>query len=142
MKASARNQLSGKITGVRTGATYAEVDISLKGGTTLCASVTNESVDKLGLAVGGDALALIKAPQVMIVKEFGGYRLSARNQLAGTVARVQKGAVNAEVVVALEGGDTIAATITNDSVDALGLKVGETATAVFKAGAVILGVVA
>lgn len=142
MKASARNQLTGKITGVRTGATYAEVDISLKGGATLCASITNESVESLGLAVGGDAIALIKAPQVMVVKDFGGYKLSARNQLPGTVSRVQKGAVNAEIVIQLEGGDTVAATITNDSVDSLGLVVGESAVAVFKAGAVILGVLA
>ena len=142
MKASARNQLTGKITGVRVGATYAEVDVSLKGGETLCASVTKESVDSLGLAVGGDVIALIKAPLVMIVKDFGGYKLSARNQLAGTVSRVQKGSVNAEVVIELAGGDAIAATITNDSVDSLGLAVGETATAVFKAGAVILGVAA
>ncbi len=140
MQASARNQLFGKITGVRVGATYAEVDVSLKGGDTLCASITKESVDALKLAVGGDVLALVKAPLVMVVKDFGGYRLSARNQLAGTVSRVQKGAVNAEVVIQLPGGDSIAATITNDSVYALGLQVGETATAVFKAGAVILGV--
>jgi molybdate transport system regulatory protein len=140
MQASARNQLFGKITGVRVGATYAEVDISLKGGDTLCASITKESVDELGLAVGGEALALIKAPLVMVVKDFGGYKLSARNQLTGTVSRVQKGAVNAEVVIQLAGGDAIAATITNDSVDNLGLKVGETATAAFKAGAAILAV--
>lgn len=140
MKASARNQLFGKITGVRVGVTYAEVDISLKGGDTLCASITKESVDALGLAVGLDAVALIKAPQIVIVKDFGGYKLSARNQLSGTVARIQKGAVNAEVVIELPGGETLAATVTNDSVDSLGLAVGESATAVFKAGAVIVGV--
>jgi molybdate transport system regulatory protein len=140
MKASARNQLFGKVTSVRAGATHAEVEVSLKGGDTLCASVTNPSVDALGLEVGKDVLALVKAPLVMVVKDFGGYRLSARNQLQGTVTRVHKGAVNAEVVIQLPGGDSIAASITNDSVDALGLKDGDTATAVFKAGAVILGV--
>ena len=140
MQASARNQLFGKITGVRVGLIYAEVDISLKGGDALCASITKESVDELGLAVGGEALALIKAPLVMVVKDFGGFKLSARNQLAGTVSRVQKGAVNAEVVIQLAGGDAIAATITNDSLESLGIAVGEAATAVFKAGSVIIGV--
>jgi molybdate transport system regulatory protein len=48
--------------------------------------------------------------------------------------------VNAEVIVALKGGDSIAATITNESLETLALAVGCPATAIFKAGAVILGV--
>jgi molybdate transport system regulatory protein len=140
MKASARNQLFGKVTSVRTGATNAEIEVSLKGGDTIYASITNPSVTALGLEVSKDVVALVKAPLIMVVKDFGGYKLSARNQLRGKVARVQKGSVNAEVVIQLPGGDSIVASITNDSVDALGLKDGDTATAVFKAGAVILGV--
>lgn len=140
MKASARNQLFGKVTDVRTGGVYSEVVVSLKGGDSLVASVTKESVASLGIAPGVEVIALIKAPLVMVVKDFDGYRLSARNQLKGTVARIQKGAVNAEVVIQLPDGDSIAATITNDSIDALGLKNGDAATAVFKAGSVILGV--
>jgi molybdate transport system regulatory protein len=140
MKASARNQLFGKVTSVSTGATNAEIEVSLKGGDTIYASITNPSVTALGLEVSKDVVALVKAPLIMVVKDFGGYKLSARNQLRGKVARVQKGSVNAEVVIQLPGGDSIVASITNDSVDALGLKDGDTATAVFKAGAVILGV--
>jgi molybdate transport system regulatory protein len=140
MKASARNQLFGTVTAVHPGGVNTEVVVGLKGGDSLVASVTRESEAALGIAPGVEVVALIKAPLVMVVKDFGGYRLSARNQLAGTVSRLQKGAVNAEVVIQLAGGDSIAATITNDSVDSLGLKDGDAATAVFKAGAVILGV--
>ncbi len=140
MKASARNQLFGKVTAVRSGGVYSEVAIGLKGGDSLVAMITNESISSLGISAGVDVIALVKAPLVIVVKDFGGYRLSARNQLKGTVTRVQKGAVNAEVVIQLPGGDSIAATITNESVDALGLKNGDGATALFKAGSVILGV--
>lgn len=140
MKASARNQLFGQVTAVQSGAVYSEVAVGLKGGDSLVASVTNESVTALGLAPGVEVIALVKAPQIIVVKDFGGYRLSARNQLSGAVARVQKGSVNAEVVIQLAGGDSIAAGITNESVDAMGLKDGDAATAVFKAGSVILGV--
>lgn len=140
MKASARNQLYGKVTTVHAGGVYSEVVVGIKGGDTLVAMITNESVAKLGIAPGVDVIALIKAPMVIVVKDFGGYRLSARNQLKGTVTRVQKGAVTSEVVIGLPGGDAIAASITNESVDALGLKDGDTATALFKAGSVILGV--
>lgn len=140
MKASARNQWLGQVTDIEVGAVNAEVSVALKGGAALVANVTKESVASLGLAKGKEVLALVKAPQVMVVTDLEGYRLSARNQLSGTISHLQKGAVNAEVVISLEGGDSVAATITNESVDSLGLAVGSTATAVFKAGAVVLGV--
>jgi molybdate transport system regulatory protein len=140
MKASARNQLAGKVSKVDVGAVYAEVSIALKGGDTLEASLTKDSCVALGLQPGADVLALIKAPLIMVVTDFGGYRLSARNQLKGTVTQIVKGAVNSEVVIELPGGDALAAVITNESLEALDLKQGAAATAVFKAGAVILGV--
>lgn len=142
MKASARNQFFGKVAEVHLGAVNAEVAMTLKGGDTLVASVTMESVKTLGIAKGVDVVALVKAPQVVIVTDMGPYRLSARNQLAGSVSRVEKGAVNAEVVIQLPGGDSVYATVTNDAVEDLALKQGSAATAVFKAGAVILGVAA
>ena len=75
----------------------------------------------------------------MVVTDLEGYRLSARNQLAGTITQVQKGAVNAEVVIGLPGGDNVAASITHEGVTALGLAVGAPAMAVFKVKSVILG---
>ena len=140
MKASARNQLYGRVSAVHAGGVHSEVVVGLKGGDSLVASITNESVAGLGIVAGVDVIALVKAPLVVVVKDFGGYRLSARNQLKGTVARVHKGAVTAEVIINLPGGDSIAANITNESVDALELKDGDEATALFKASSVILGV--
>jgi molybdopterin-binding protein len=65
MKISARNQLHGKITAVHKGATTSHVEIEV-GGTKLTASITNESVETLGLKAGQDAYAVIKASDVMI----------------------------------------------------------------------------
>jgi molybdate transport system regulatory protein len=140
MKTSARNQFKGTIKAVNIGAVNAEVHIGLNGGENLIASVTKDSVDNLGLKAGQDVLALIKAPQIILVSDFGGYKLSARNQLAGEVIEVKPGAVNAEVDIKLKGGDLVAATVTNESVENLGIKKGQAITAVFKAGAVILAV--
>jgi len=140
MKASARNQWFGTVTDVHMGPVSAEVFLALKGGATLVATVTQESVASLGLSKGKEVLALVKAPLVMVVTDLEGYRLSARNQLAGTITHLEKGAVNAEVVIGLPGGDSVAAMITHESADSLGLATGKAATAVFKAGAVILGV--
>ncbi len=66
-------------------------------------------------------------------------KISARNQLGGKIQQVVKGAVNAEVILALEGGETMVAIITNSSADSLGLTVGKAAFAVIKASEVIVG---
>ncbi|TPQ24658.1 molybdopterin-binding protein [Methylomonas koyamae] len=140
MKTSARNQFSGKVEQVLIGAVNAEIYLSSKGGATIVASITKESVATLGIEVGVEAIALVKAPQIIVVTDFGGYKVSARNQLAGTVMAVKPGAVNSEVDIELGGEEIVAATVTNDSVEKLGLTVGQPATAIFKAGAVILAV--
>jgi molybdate transport system regulatory protein len=66
-------------------------------------------------------------------------KISARNQLAGQVAKVTKGAVNAEVDLVLNGGETVVAIITNSSVDNLGLAAGKNAYAIIKASEVMIG---
>jgi molybdate transport system regulatory protein len=140
MKASARNQLAGTIGKVQIGTVNAEVHVELKSGETIVATITKGSAENLALKTGMAAVALIKAPQIIIVTDFGGYRLSARNQLQGVVSEVISGAVNSEVDIELADGETIAATVTNYSAEALGLRKGQQATAVFKASAVILAI--
>lgn len=67
-------------------------------------------------------------------------KISARNLLAGTVAKITTGAVNAEVVLTLEGGAHVTSVVTLDALNDLGLKVGGKAYAVVKASNVILAV--
>jgi molybdopterin-binding protein len=68
MKLSARNQLKGKIVAVTKGQTTAHVRIDIGGSVIVTSSITNEAVDDLALKVGDDALAVIKASDVMIGK--------------------------------------------------------------------------
>lgn len=65
MRLSARNQLQGKVLEVRKGQTTAHVRIDI-GGPVVTASITNEAVDDLGLAVGQTVIAVIKASDVMV----------------------------------------------------------------------------
>ena len=67
-------------------------------------------------------------------------KLSARNQLKGTVVEIQDGAVNGIVKIDLGSGNIISAVITMASIRELGLKVGGTAYAVVKASNVMIGV--
>jgi molybdate transport system regulatory protein len=67
-------------------------------------------------------------------------RLSARNQLNGTVAAVEDGAVMTIVKVDLGGGQSVTASVTKESVKDLGLSIGSPVTAVIKSTEVMLGV--
>jgi len=66
-------------------------------------------------------------------------KLSARNQLAGTVLDVTKGQTTAHVRVDIGGGNVITSSITNEAVDDLGLKSGDKVTAIVKSSDVIIG---
>ena len=68
MKLSARNQIKGKVVEVRKGATTAHVRIDIGNGVVITSSITNEAVDDLALSTGDEAIAVIKASDVMVAK--------------------------------------------------------------------------
>ena len=68
MKLSARNQIPGTVTSVALGQTTGHVHIDIGGGVTVHASITNEAIAELGLAVGDTVFAVIKASDVMVGK--------------------------------------------------------------------------
>jgi len=140
MKISARNVLPGTVTSVVKGAVNAEVVLSLRGGETVVAIITNGSVDRLELKTGTDAFAIIKASEVMVGKDLENAKLSARNILSGRVAGLEEGAVNSEVTIRLPGGTAMIASITKASVKALDLKEDDVVSAVVKASHVMVGV--
>ncbi len=67
-------------------------------------------------------------------------KLSARNQLKGTVVDIQAGAVNGIVKLDIGGGNIISSTISMSAIKELGLAVGSEAYAVIKATSVMIGV--
>jgi molybdate transport system regulatory protein len=140
MKTSARNQFVGTVTSLRSGAVNDEVVITLAGGQRIVAVVTQESTHSLGLRIKAKAIALVKASSVIVATDLAGAKVSTRNQLVGTVRAVRPGAVNAEVVIDLDGGGSIAAIVTDDSVKSLGLAAGKRVIALFKATSVIVAV--
>ena len=68
MRLSARNQIKGKVIGVRKGETTGHVRIDIGNGVVITSSITNDAIDDLELVVGDDAIAVIKASDVMIAK--------------------------------------------------------------------------
>ncbi|XXD08432.1 TOBE domain-containing protein [Klebsiella sp. R445] len=138
MAVSARNQLTGTVSAVATGAVNDEVELTLTGGARLVAIVTHSSQQALGLVPGKEAIALIKAPWVTLATEACGLKFSARNQFAGSVSRVTEGAVNATVHITTDAGFDIVAVVTNESQEEMQLVQGSRVLALIKASAILI----
>ena len=136
MKLSARNQFKGIVSAVNEGAVNGIVTIDVNG-TPVSATISMEAIKELGLKVGSEAVAVIKATEVMVGA--GGLNLSARNKFAGKVAAVEEGAVNDIVKIDTAIG-TVSATISKAAVAELGLAAGADAVAVVKATSVMVGI--
>ena len=136
------NQFNGIVKDIRNGAVNSEVTVSLPTGQEIVAAVTCESVSNLGLEKGKAVVVLIKAGSILIANNLDNIKLSARNQLSGIISHIERGSVNSIVDLDLGDGLALSAGITMKSSDLLNLVPGQKATAIFKAGAVILGVLA
>lgn len=140
MKVSARNVFAGSIKKITKGSVNTEVVLTLNGGQELVSVVTNAAIESLGLKQGGAAYAIVKASSVMVGSDLHAAKISARNVMCGTVAKIVEGPVSTEIDVEIGGGNTVSAVITHESAETLGLAVGGHACTLFKASSVILGV--
>jgi molybdate transport system regulatory protein len=134
---SARNQIKGTVKEIKEGAVNGIVKVDAGNGITISSTISMESIHSLGLAPGKEVTAIIKATSVMMAN--GKLNISARNQLTGTVASIEKGAVNAIVKLDVPGGIGITSTISLEAVQDLGLAPGKEATAIIKATSVMIG---
>lgn len=66
MKISARNALKGTVTEVKEGAVTDVISIDIGDGNTVVSSITKDSAERLGIAVGKQVTAVIKASDVML----------------------------------------------------------------------------
>ncbi|NCC25936.1 MAG: integrase [Deltaproteobacteria bacterium] len=139
MQTSARNKFIGKVASVKKGTILSEVVVTTTGGFSIVSVITNESLDKLAVAEGRMVAASVKAPLVILVKDPDSPRTSSRNRLQGEIKRINQGTISAEIVLELHDGTEVCALITDESVKALDLTVGEKVWALFKAFSVILG---
>lgn len=137
LRTSARNQLACTVSGVREGEVDYEVFLRLDEKTELKAIITRDSAQTLEIGIGVQVLALIKSSSVLLLTD-PQQRISADNQLWGTVSRIHAGPVNSEVRVDIGNGRTMVCVVTHESVEQLGLGEGSAVAAVFQASNVIL----
>jgi molybdate transport system regulatory protein len=137
MNISVRNQLVATITALEKGAVNTMVTLKMPGGSQLASIITNEAVAGLQLETGEMVKAFFKASHVLLAT--GAVpNISARNKLEGTARKVTKGAVNAEVNILLPDGDVVTSIVTNEAINALGIKEGDSVVAVIKATDVMI----
>ena len=137
LKTSARNQFRGVVEQVIPGAVNADIRLRITSDHLVTAQITEESLNSLAIEPGHTLIALIKAPAVMLSSDLD-IKLSSSNKLVGTVSRITRGAVNADVVLALDDGKTISAIISNRSLDEMELQEQQQACALFEASSVVL----
>lgn len=66
-------------------------------------------------------------------------KISARNQIVGTITAILPGAVNGTVKVDIGGGNIVTSSITEEAIADLGLTVGDRVTIIVKASDVLIG---
>ncbi len=137
VKTSARNQFVGLITAIDKEEVRAMVRARLDTRHEIVAAVTRESVENLGLSVGGEVLMLIKA-SAMLVLTSPPANAELRNVLYGEVAAIHNGPEYAEVTLALPEGRSATAITTHETLHTLGLALGKQACVVFVPSSVIL----
>lgn len=137
MRSSARNQFMGSVVGLKKGPVDFEVTLRLSNTTQIIAMITKESAESLGILLDQELYALIKSSSVTIVTDKR-LKLSARNQIWGTIQAIHTGPINSEVVIDIEGNKSVCAVITTESAEQMQLSVGLEACAAFKASSVLL----
>jgi molybdate transport system regulatory protein len=138
MKTSARNAFRCQVVAVTRAPVNAEVELQVTDTRRIVAVITSHSAEELRLAPGRSVIALVKSSFVLLARLDDAAHLSVRNRLDGTVVDRVDGGVNTEIDIDIGGGKTLTSVITRRSADALGLRVGESVSALFDAGHVIL----
>jgi molybdate transport system regulatory protein len=137
LSSSAGNQFLGIVRAVEPGAVNAEVTLHVTDTVSLIAIITEQSRLELAIEPGPSLIALVKASSILLSAN-DNLAISARNVLAGEIARVATGSVNSDVIIDIGAGKTLNAVITNRSTQRMALVEGMPIVACFKASSVIL----
>ena len=138
MKTSSRNAYVGKITAIILGGLNDEVELELTTGEKVYGQLAHASAERLGLAVGTEAMALVKATEILLVNENEDYEVCCRNQFTGKVQKLVRGFVNGEVLIQTASGLELNATVSLDGINRLRVERGATVTAMFKSSNVMI----
>jgi molybdate transport system regulatory protein len=134
---SARNQISGTVANIRSGAAMSLVSV-VADRLEVTAAITNQAVQELGLQTNDSVLALVKSTEVLLMTgDTANIKISARNKVSGQITDIQRGSAMGSVTIDV-GSMKLTSAITRQAIDELQLEPGQPVTAVFKATEVML----
>ncbi|WP_456322877.1 TOBE domain-containing protein [Hydrogenimonas sp.] len=139
MRISARNQLAGEVVRIERGAVNSQITLHLKGGHPLTATITNDSLSELDISTGSSLYALFKANALLLSTDMS-LRLGVENRFEGIVERIERGSVNHDVIVSLDGGARLCAQLGTQALESLALEVGMEVAAFCKASQIMIGI--
>lgn len=137
-KTSARNAFFGKIRRIRKGDIQSGVELVTVGGDIVTATITNNSLKRLGLKEGSLVTAEVKAPWVVLEKADVEPACTAENKFYGSVIRVHRGKLTAEFIVRMHDGTEVCSLVTEESRRKLDIRADDHVWIVFNSFAVIL----
>jgi molybdate transport system regulatory protein len=137
-KTSARNSFFGKIQTIQKGDIQTRVAVLTIDGHRVTTVITNDSVLRLGLKVGGLITAEVKAPWVMLHKGDNAPECSADNILNGVVEGINQGEIHTEYVVRISEGTKVCSIVTSESCRRLALGEGDKVWVLFNSSSVVL----
>lgn len=140
IKTSGRNQLFGCITDIRAGQVSAEVSVQLKGGEIIVITTDLNLLNELALKIGADAVLLLNSEDITLVVDVNSEKFSARNRLLCHVLTIQQNMLNVDVTLILPSGETLIASINEQSLQNLQLAVGKEVLLIFKTNVPHLGI--
>ena len=123
-----------------TGGLNDEVELQLESGEKIYGQLSHASAQRMGLAVDSEAMAMVKATEILLVIEGDDYDVCCRNQFTGKVLKLVRGFVNGEVVIQTPSGLELNATVSLDGLNRLRVERGATVTAMFKSSNVMIAV--
>ena len=139
-KTSARNTFFGKIRAIQKGDIQSKIELVTMTGYPITTLITNHSLERLGLRAGSLITAEVKAPWVMLYKDDKEPHSTAENLFRGTVERIMRGKIAAEVVVRIADGTELCSVVTEESRRRLDIQKNDVLWVAFNAFAVVLHV--
>lgn len=138
LQTSARNQFFGKILERNHENIQQHVRVLLADGkTSIYAALTEQSANRLNLVTGKEVLVLIKAPWITLTKEPLS-SVSYDNALPSQISHIETGTEHSEVILTLNGGESLCVTLPNQEMERLKLQPNDLVTALFNADQVII----
>jgi len=138
VRLSARNQLKAQVVKIQKGSIESEIFLKLHKKDFMMAIITNDSLRTLEIDIGTELYAIFKANALTITPDIT-LNKSDANRFIGNISRINRDSFSAEVIVELEGNNSICSTMPIEQLDELNLKIGMQVSAFCKPKSIILG---